>query len=73
MTWTAPQSDGDSPITGYTVTPYIGAAAQTPVQVGRVGDHARPSPGLTNGTSYTFRVTATNARRHEPGRHVRPR
>ena len=27
-------ADGDSAITGYTVTPYIGATAQTPVQVG---------------------------------------
>ena len=28
--WTAPASDGGSPITDYTVTPYIGATAQTP-------------------------------------------
>ncbi len=38
VTWTAPQADGDSPITGYTVTPYIGATAQTPVSAGAVGD-----------------------------------
>ena len=38
VTWTAPQADGDSPITGYTVTPYIGATAQTPVSGRRVGD-----------------------------------
>ena len=34
MTWTPPDADGDSAITGYTVTPYIGSAAQTPVQAG---------------------------------------
>ena len=37
-TWTAPTADGDSPITGYTVTPYIGATAQTPVSGRRLGD-----------------------------------
>jgi hypothetical protein len=60
VTWTAPQSDGDSAITGYTVTPYIGAAAQTPVQAGASATSATVT-GLTNGTSYTFKVTATNA------------
>ena len=60
VTWTLPSSDGDSPITGQTVTPYIGAAAQTPVPVGASATSATVT-GLTNGTAYTFRVTATNA------------
>jgi hypothetical protein len=60
ITWTASASDGDSPITGQTVTPYIGAQAQTPVQVGASATSATIS-GLDNGTAYTFRVTATNA------------
>ena len=60
VTWTAPQADGDSPITGYTVTPYIGATAQTPVSAGASATSATVT-GLTNGTAYTFKVTATNA------------
>ena len=58
--WTTPQADGDSPITGYTVTPYIGATAQTPVSAGASATSATVG-GLTNGTVYTFKVTATNA------------
>ncbi len=62
VSWTAP-ADGGSAITGYTVTPYIGTTAQTPMTVHR---HARRRPratvtGLTNGTAYTFTVAATNA------------
>ena len=61
VSWTAP-SDGGSPITGYTVTPYIGATAQTPTTVtGTPPATSTTVTGLTNGTAYTFKVTATNA------------
>ena len=53
--------DGDSPLTGYTVTPYIGATAQTAVDRSIRRRPAQTVTGLTNGTSYTFRVRATNA------------
>jgi hypothetical protein len=59
VTWTAPASDGDSPITGYTVTPYVGTTAGTPVQVA-AGQTATTITGLDNGTAYMFRVKATN-------------
>ncbi len=62
MSWTAP-SDGGSPITSYTVTPYVGSTAQTPTTVSRLAarDRRTTITGLTNGTTYTFTVTATNA------------
>ncbi len=41
VSWTAPANNGGSPITSYTVTPYIGSAAQTPVTV---TGPARPPP-----------------------------
>ena len=54
VTFTAP-ADGGSPITGYTVTSSPGGITQSgtgsPIIV----------TGLTNGTTYTFTVTATNA------------
>jgi Domain of unknown function (DUF4082)/Fibronectin type III domain len=59
VTWTPSSSDGDSPITGQTVTPYVGSNAGTPVQVGPAANSATVT-GLANGTSYTFKVTATN-------------
>jgi hypothetical protein len=59
VSWSAPAADGGSPVTTQTVTPYVGSAAQTPVQVGGTATSTTVS-GLTNGTSYTFKVTATN-------------
>lgn len=55
VTFTAPALDGGSHITGYTVTSLPGGITST----------GSSSPiiitGLTNGISYTFTVTATNA------------
>lgn len=54
VSFTAPASDGGAPITGYTVTSspggMTGTGSASPVTV----------TGLTNGTAYTFTVTATN-------------
>jgi hypothetical protein len=58
VSWTAPGNDG-SPITGYTITPYAGSVAQTAVNVG-ASARSVVVMGLANGTSYTFKVAATN-------------
>lgn len=57
VTWIAPADDGDSLITGYTVTSNPGALTTT---VGGATTSATVT-GLTNGTSYIFTVAATNA------------
>lgn len=57
--WTAPGATGGSAITGYVVTPYIGTAAQTAVNVTGTGTSTNVT-GLTNGTAYTFKVAAVN-------------
>jgi hypothetical protein len=61
VSWTAP-ANGNSTITSYTVTPYIGSTAQpTTTVTGNPAPATASVSGLTNGTSYTFTVTATNA------------
>ena len=59
VTWTAPASNGGAAITGYVVTPYIGATAQSTTTVGDVT--STTITALTNGTAYTFRVAAINS------------
>lgn len=61
VSWTAPD-DGGSPITSYTVTPYIGSTAQkTTVVQGTPPATSVRINGLRNGTAYKFTVKATNA------------
>ena len=55
VSFTAPTSDGGSPITGYTVTASPGGLTTTCLVSPCVVN------GLTNGTAYTFTVHATNA------------
>jgi Domain of unknown function (DUF4082)/Fibronectin type III domain len=60
VSWTAPSNTGGTAISSYTVTPYIGATAQSPTVSSGSGTSVRIG-GLTNGTAYTFKVKATNS------------
>jgi hypothetical protein len=60
VSWQPPVSDGGLTISRYTVTPFDGTTAGTPVQVSGTTTSAVVN-GLTNGRQYTFRVFATNS------------
>ncbi len=60
VNWTAPTSGG--PASSYTITPYIGTQAQATTTItGNPPTTSTTITGLTNGTTYTFTITATNA------------
>ncbi|MEI6680734.1 MAG: FISUMP domain-containing protein [Mariniphaga sp.] len=58
VTFTAPVSNGGSVITSYTATSTPGGFTGT---LSQAGNGTITITGLTNGTAYTFKVTATNA------------
>ena len=60
VNWSAPANNGGSPITAYRVTPYIGATAQSAMTVPAPAG-SKTITGLAAGTTYTFKVAATNA------------
>src|SRR5207248_3032077 len=59
VSWTAPASNG-SAITGYVVTPYVGTTGQSPRTFASTAT-TQTVTGLSNGTTYTFKIAATNA------------
>ena len=58
VSFTAPSSDGGSAITSYTATSSPDGITGT---ISQSGSGSITVTGLTNGTAYTFTVTATNA------------
>jgi hypothetical protein len=60
LSWTAPDSDGGSAITGYRI--YRGTVAGGESDTGiTVAGTSYTNTGLTNGTTYYFKVSAVNA------------
>jgi predicted phage tail protein len=60
VSWTPPATDNGSPIIVYVVTAYVGYFPAVSVLAGASAT-SRTVPGLTNGTTYRFRVRAFNA------------
>jgi hypothetical protein len=61
VSWTPPASNGNSPITSYTVTSSAGDSATVTAEAGGAVPTTATVTGLVNGNGYTFTLRATNA------------
>ncbi len=59
--WTAPVANNGAAITGYVITPFVGGVAQAPRAFLSTAT-TQTVTGLTSGSSFVFRVAATNSR-----------
>jgi hypothetical protein len=59
VSWSPPAADGRAPVTGYVVTPYVGFFPLPPTTFASLAT-TQTVVGLTNGTTYRFRVQAIN-------------
>jgi hypothetical protein len=60
VSWVAPANHGVSAISGYVVTPFLGATAQAP-RTFNTPAVTQTITGLTNASAYTFKVQAKNS------------
>ncbi len=58
VTWTAPTTSPGSPLSGYAITPYLGATALESLRVGNITSLVVPN--LANGQQYSFTVAGVN-------------
>ena len=65
LSWTAPASDGGSPVSGYKVYIATAPGAQGSTVIGTGKGTSGTVTGLVNGTVYYFTVTAVNAAGNE--------
>ncbi len=65
VSWSVPQTNGGSPITGYVITPYAGLMALPPKRFNTTALQQTVT-GLQKGTSYRFTVSASNTRGDGP-------
>ncbi len=64
VSFTAPAADGGAPVTGYMITPNPACSACTGLSTAGTSATVK---GLTNGTAYTFTVSASNSAGAGPG------
>ncbi|WP_413600308.1 fibronectin type III domain-containing protein [Curtobacterium sp. Curtsp57] len=61
LNWAAPASDGFSPLTGYTISQSVDGGPWADVATPAAADTSAVIDGLQNGSTYEYRIAASNA------------